>query len=435
MSASRICVGVVEISGLASGLVSGFRELGRDADLVLGYKHPFSYETFGNVSWVVRLWAKIGGYGTGADLGFLLNIARLILHRLVGWAVFFRCLPVYDVFIFTYGQGFTGGRLELLILKAFRKKVIYIYVGSDARPPYLDGGIVPLDVEMNAVRRIVRLARKKRRILGFQEKHADYVVNSPSSAQFHSRKFINWFSMGVPVAFSELNTSPLNQGRKVCRILHSPSNPVAKGTKFIQEAVDNLLEKGYEIELIQASGLPNAVVRELIASCDFVVDQVYSDSPMAVFAAEAASFSKAAVVAGYYAKDLCDLLLPEDVPPSLYVMPDELEAAIEKMISDRKFRDNLAKDAKDFVVRRWSRIEVARRYACLISGGAPESWYLSPSSLSYVGGWGISVDRISSIVSQIIKNYGVSALCLEHQPVLKEKLLQLTGRDSGGEDA
>ncbi|WP_156458595.1 glycosyltransferase [Ectopseudomonas composti] len=414
----------MEISGLASGLVRGFRALGRDADLVLGYRHPFDYETFGDVSRVARLWAKIGTLRT-ASKNFFLKVLWVLLHRIIGWIVFLRCLPAYDAFIFTFGQSFTGGKLELLLLKMLGKKVVFIYVGSDSRPPYLDGGAVPVAVAVGGVSRVVRMARKKFKMVRFQEKYADYVVNSPSSAQFHSRKFINWFSMGVPISCVETGGEPWKRSDDVIRILHSPSNSLLKGSDLIKAAIENLSKKGHRIELVLASGLPNSVVREMIEDCDFVVDQAYSDSPMAVFAAEAASFSKPAVVAGYYAQKICSVVSSEDMPPSLYVMPDELEAAIEKVISDSAFRQALGRKANEFITKRWSCMEVARRYSDLLAGKVPEDWYLYPSSLNYVGGWGASADRIKSVVSLIIENYGSEALLLDDQPILKAELCRL----------
>lgn len=414
----------MEVSGLASGLVTGFRALGRDADLVLGYRHPFGYETFGDVSRIARLWAEIGGLRATSEVLFF-KALWVLLHRVVGWMVFLRCLSAYDAFIFTFGHSFTGGRLELLLLRLLRKKVVFIYAGSDSRPPYLDGGSVPASLDSSGVARIVRMSRKKFRMVRFQEKYADYVVNSPSSAQFHSKKFINWFSMGVPVPFAASGCKPLKRSDGVIRILHSPSNPLAKGSDLIKAAVESLSKKGHRIELVLVSGLPNSVVRESIESCDFVVDQVYSDSPMAVFAAEAASFSKPAVVAGYYAQKICSVVSPENMPPSLYVMPDKLESAIEKMISSSEFRETLGRQANEFILKRWSCIEVAKRYSDLLAGNAPEAWYFYPSCLNYVGGWGVSADRIKSVVSQIIENYGAEALFLDDQPILRGELCQL----------
>lgn len=424
MCSSRVCVGVMEVSGLASGLVTGFRALGLHADLVLGYKHPFGYETFGGVSSVANLWARVGGLRS-ASKRFFLKAFWVLLHRVIGWFIFIRCIPSYDVFIFTFGQSFTGGKLELRLLRLLGKKVIFIYAGSDSRPPYLDGGVVPLDLDSGAVARIARMARKKFRMVRFQEKYADYVINSPSSAQFHSKKFINWFSMGVPVSSVGLECNSSRSSGGVIRILHSPSNPLAKGSDLISSAIESLSRKGYRVELILVSGQPNSVVRDLIKSCDFVVDQVYSDSPMAVFAAEAASLAKPAVVAGYYAKKISSVVPPEDMPPSLYVMPDELELAIERMISSPEFREALGRKAYEFISCRWSCIEVAKRYSSLLTGDVPEAWYFDPSALNYVGGWGISIQRIKFVVSQIIEKYGAEALCLDDQPILKGELCQL----------
>jgi hypothetical protein len=414
----------MEVSGLASGLVTGFRALGQPADLVLGYNHPFGYETFGGVSILVDLWARVGGVRSTSK-GIFRKVFWVFLHRIVGWIVFIRCLPSYSAFIFTFGQSFTGGRLEIRLLRLLGKKVVFIYAGSDSRPPYLDGVVVPVGLDSRGIARIVQVARKKFRMVRFQEKYANYVVNSPSSAQFHSKKFINWFSMGIPISPMELECRSAQSLRGVIRILHCPSNPLVKGSDNIKAAVESLLRKGLRVELLLVSGQPNSVIREMIKGCDFVVDQVYSDSPMAVFAAEAAGFSKPAVVAGYYAEKITSVVPFEDMPPSLYVMPDELESAIEKMICSPELRESLGRKAYEFIACRWSSVEVARRYSDLLDGNVPESWYFHPSDLNYVGGCGISIDRIKIVVSKIIERYGVEALFLDDQPILKGELCKL----------
>ena len=59
------------------------------------------------------------------------------------------------------------------------------------------------------------------------------------------------------------------------RVLHVPSkrNPPIKGTQFIDPVLRRLHDEG-AIEYVAPSGLPHAQLRELVRSCDVVVDQV-----------------------------------------------------------------------------------------------------------------------------------------------------------------
>lgn len=326
--------------------------------------------------------------------------------------------------------------MELRLFKLARKKVVFIYLGSDARPPYIDGGVMPLELDASAVDYIVSLANKTLKKICTQERYASYIVNSPASAQFQSRRFVNWFSIGVPlnVQRASVSVAQIDEDRAV-RILHSPSSVDAKGTLVIEKIVDGLRAKGYRIDFIKLAGVSNSVVHEQLMQCDFVVDQVYSDSPMAVFAAEAACFGKAAVVAGYFASFVSEFIHQEDVPPSLFILPDELSEAIERMIVDVRFREDLARRANKFVTERWAPEEVARRYLRLFDDDVPESWYCSPSSLSYLGGWGAPRTRIQNLASLISKRHGFSVFGLDDKPLLKSQLLQLSSEASEVKDA
>lgn len=427
----------MEIAGVASGLVAGLRSLGCRADLVLGYRHPFSYEVVEKPSLLNRLWSSLGAArARQSSRGLMRKIFFVVLHRLVGWVVFFKCLFTHDIFVFTYGQTFTGTLMELRLFKLARKKVVFIYLGSDARPPYIDGGVMPLELDASAVDYIVSLANKTQKKICTQERYASYIVNSPASAQFQSRRFVNWFSIGVPlnVQRASVSVAQIDEDRAV-RILHSPSSVDAKGTLVIEKIVGGLRAKGYRIDFIKLAGVSNSVVHEQLMQCDFVVDQVYSDSPMAVFAAEAACFGKAAVVAGYFASFVSEFIHQEDVPPSLFILPDELSEAIERMIVDVRFREDLARRANKFVTERWAPEEVARRYLRLFDDDVPESWYCSPSSLSYLGGWGAPRTRIQNLASLISKRHGFSVFGLDDKPLLKSQLLQLSSEASEVKDA
>nr|WP_314566427.1 hypothetical protein [uncultured Pseudomonas sp.] len=437
MSLYRVSVGVMEIAGIASGLVAGLRSLGCHADLVLGYRHPFSYAIVQEPSLLNRLWSTLGAArATNSSRSLLRKIFFVLLHRLVGWVVFFKCLLNYDIFVFIYGQTFTGTILELRLLKLAQKKIVFVYVGSDARPPYIDGGVMPHESNTFALDYIVSLGSKTLKMIKIQERYASYIVNSPASAQFQSGRFINWFSLGVPLNVQRSNAlvAQVVQDRAI-RILHSPSSLDAKGTLIIEKIVDGLRAKGHRIDFIKLTGVSNSVVHEKIMCCDFVVDQVYSDSPMAVFAAEAACFGKAAVVAGYFANFVSEFIHQEDVPPSLFVLPEELSDAIERMMVDVCFREDLARRANKFVNERWAPEEVARRYLRLFNDDVPESWYCSASSLSYMGGWGASEIRIQNLISLISKRHGFSVFGLDDKPLLKSQLLQLSNQKSEVKDA
>jgi glycosyltransferase involved in cell wall biosynthesis len=209
------------------------------------------------------------------------------------------------------------------------------------------------------------------------------------------------------------------------KILHAPSSKFSKGTADIVKAIENLRSKGYQIELAVLSGVPNSEVRAAIARCDFVVDQLYSDTPMAAFVSEAAAMGKVAIVGGYFQSDIKKYVAEEEVPPSVYVQPEEIEGAIEGLLNNPQRLLELSQEVRRFVETRWSSKAVATRYLRLINDDVPDEWWVDPQSIEYIGGCGVSKTHIAQTVAAIIETYGPSALGVDDKPKLRAHLVAL----------
>lgn len=59
--------------------------------------------------------------------------------------------------------------------------------------------------------------------------------------------------------------------------MHSPSDPGAKGTPLIREAVEKLKASGVDVTFVELVGVPNSKVIEEIKKADLVIDQMYAD--------------------------------------------------------------------------------------------------------------------------------------------------------------
>jgi hypothetical protein len=209
------------------------------------------------------------------------------------------------------------------------------------------------------------------------------------------------------------------------QILHSPTHPLAKGTPEIREAIHRVKERGYEVDYVEAVNLPNAEVLRKVAECDFVVDQIYSDTPLAGFATEAASLGKPAVVGGY-GLDTLKHYVPEGMyAPSRTCHPTVLEDAIEELVRDPDARMRLGKAAGAFVRDQWNVVKVAQRYIRLLARDIPAEWWTDPESIRYVYGGGLSRETASEVVGGLVRTRGVRALHLSHRPALEKAFLDL----------
>ncbi len=147
----------------------------------------------------VRIWRRIGRWRQSiARERVALKIVALTLHRLLGWVVLALALFRFDSFIFLFGQTITDTAIELRLLRLLRRRVIFIYVGSDVRPPYMDGTGSLADGAVPDPRSLAKMSRRIRARVAQHERFADYIVNAPATAQFNSRRYINWFEMGFP---------------------------------------------------------------------------------------------------------------------------------------------------------------------------------------------------------------------------------------------
>lgn len=422
----RVLIGPVEIAGIASGLAKGFCGLGVDARVLLSIPHPFAYQQATPNDWILQVWQRLGAARLAtARAQIARKIFFVVAHSFWRWVVLIRAVFQFDAFLFLFGETITNTHFELWLLRYLGKRVIFIYVGSDTRPPYMDGGRFPgtPEGELPTQALLKSLTVRLKRRIQLHERYADYLVNAPATAQFHQKPYINWFAMGLPKMISAHSDASRKPDGKV-RILHAPSNPLAKGSPQILEMIGRLQKKGHDIELIEIQGMPNEHVLEQLANCDFVVDQLYSDTPLAAFALEAAYFGKPAVVGGYFADQIKKYVLADDVPPSLFVHPDEFEAAVERLILDPMLRVELGERSQRFVSERWNISTVAKRYMALLNDEVPAHWWSDPREILYVEGSGLPRQRVQRLVASLLVD-GTGHLCVADKPLLEKALLDL----------
>lgn len=425
----RVLIGPVEIAGIAQGLVQGLRALSVGADLVLGSEHPFAYGGTEVDSIVVRAWRFSGTWCRRLPMRrWWLKIPLAILHLALGWVVLAWALSRYSDFVFIAGKSLTGTVVDLMLIQALRKRVVVIYVGSDSRPPYINGAW-PMESVAALARQTHRLKGKVART----ERWASACVNAPGTAHFHERPVVNWFALGCSRSLAQAEQprapTPPGDGSTARRVtlLHSPSVPMVKGTELIRAAVERLQRRGQSIDLVLMQGMRNDEVLEAIRRCDLVVDQMFSDTPMAGLALEAALLSKPTLVAGYFAPQAAQTLAGQPIPPTRFVHPGNFEHALGELVCDASAREALGAAAKRFVDTQWQSEQVARRMIRILQGDIPESWRFDPHTVRYLEGCGLHEDAARDRVRRLIAHAGPAALCLADKPALQQAFIDWAG--------
>ena len=307
---------------------------------------------------------------------------------------------------------------ELPLLKLFRRRVIYIFCGSDDRPTYLDGGLMERDASIDAC---IASVRAKKRMLRRIERYADVVITNPSHGLLHERPFVSFPIVGIPRVVAAEPAPPRPSGR--LKIIHAPSHPVAKGTAIVRATLDRLRQIGYDFDYEIVQGVSNQELRERLRTCDFVVDQVWGDTPMDGLVADAALFGKPAVIGGYGWEEFRRLLRDDTLPPSERCDPEELERAIVRLLTDADHRRSLGAEARRFVVERWQAATVAQRLIDLLEGSAPAEWMHDPAELRYVLGWGQPAERSRGLIRAVVDRGGTAALGLSDKPEAEQAVL------------
>lgn len=415
----RIYIGNKEIAGYFMHLKEGFSRIGIQADLwLLVGSHFYDVPT-----------PRLAGINQKLFQFYYKNkkshLLPITLPAIVGMAIihttiFLYSLIRYDVFILNSQPFFNF--IELAILRFFRKKIIVVFLGTESRPAYLSGNNIHskyTDADDSfRLKQCYQETKAQAKRIARIEKYADLIINHPPSALFHRKPFIAWLHIGFPNSFpSQLaNTSP--KFSRVVKILHAPSNPLAKGSNTIQEIITKLWAEGLPIEYLKLENVPNHEVIKELRKCDIVVDELYSDIPIGGLGTEAAFACKPVINGGYYSELIHSDYPNAVIPPARFCNPEQISMTIRDMVINKETRKQSAQELNQFVVLNWNSEQVAKRFLQLIEGTYPSEWMYDPGKIEYFKGYGIEKNKLRSFVRQYVMRYGKDALFLNDKPNL-----------------
>ena len=406
-----------------SRLEAGFTKLGVRSELVDAYPnrdYP-RHTTPGRLGRIVQF---LGKKRWNAPRSSVARLGWQVLQSLSLVGLLVHALWKFDVFIFAGGVSFLHG-LDLPLLRLFGKRVIVIFHGSECRPPYINGAYVGPHTALD-VSHCLRLTRRIRRWVVWVNAHTDVIVNHPYATHFNTTPVVNWLSVGHPYEIPA--TPPSNRVGTACVIVHAPTRPIPKGTPEIEAAIERLRARGHDITLVKVIGRPPRDVLAALAACDFVVDELYSDTPMAAFATEAASMGKPAVVGMHDVNGLQQTLAGEPLPPAHVCHPRRLEEAIERLVVDVDYRCELGAQAREYVRINFSLERVAARFLQLATGPVPTDWTFDPAALRYLHGWGLTESRLREVLTALVERGGLQVLGLADKPELEQAFSDLIHR-------
>jgi hypothetical protein len=426
----RIFLGVTEISGFYTGLYRGLQQQGCSAVYACNPWSTHSSVTREAVvreqAWPVRLFLFMGACDARVPKNRKLRkVVVRAVNLLTRLPLLIYALLTCRVFIFGFGKPFFH-HAELILLRLLGKKIIHVFHGSDNRPPYLDGTLV-LNGQPDVLGRLFRRTQKIRRNVKWIERWGHYCISLAQTAHHHARPVLDLLgSTGLSVNAPAADITPAKGPRRLL-VLHAPSNPVAKGTERIRGIIRKLQAKGHDFLYEEIIGRPQEDVLRKLAECSFVVDQCYADTPMAGFATEAAHFGKPAVVGGYAVDHARFVSAQNGLPVETYCRPEEMEAMMERLLTDEAFRLEAGRRAAWFVSEHWSVRGVAERFMRIVKGDIPGEWWFDPATLIYSEGCCLDEKDAAEAIRGYVEAWGPSALGLDHNPSLRGAMLAFAG--------
>ena len=423
----NILFGLHEISGALSSLASGFQSLGYKSEFLSIAQHRYSYDSFTAPSLLISIWRfSIEKRSQTLRTKLTKKIVYYLFNQFMNLILILRTIIKYDVINFSYGITFTNSELEMWLYRLFRVKTIFTFYGSDARPAYLSAKYsTPIETIDYKLVQTITMDQKKR-ILRI-EKYASSIISYLPQSHLQERSFLDLLLIGLPVNIPHSYQSGKKLSRRntdTIKILHSPSDMNIKGTAEIHKIIAKIRNKGFKIELISLNNVSHEQVLEEINNCDFIVDQMYSSTPMPFLVLEGAYFGKPSILGGYFCDQISKHYDAQDIPPSLYVHPSQMESAIELWVVDEKSRLKVGDAASSFARHNWNIKKVVERYINIVEGDIPLRWYVNPNDNMYDHA-GFPDSNLKILIHNMIDMYGIESLQLSDKSKLAAKFKQL----------
>jgi len=180
-----------------------------------------------------------------------------------------KYIAYYDIYHFHFGKSLLPRNMDLPLLKALNKKILFQFHGCDIRNKNM-----AIRHQINPCNNCMKTCNINKKFIKLSkiDKYANKIfVTTPDLIEYvPSGRYI-------PVAI-DLKEWQLNKQEEyrsfTTIIMHAPSNREIKGTEYIIHAVKKLKEEGFNVELKLVEKIPHNLVKEYYRQADIVVDQL-----------------------------------------------------------------------------------------------------------------------------------------------------------------
>lgn len=182
-----------------------------------------------------------------------------------------------------------------------------------------------------------------RRYLCAISRYIPFVATDCEMMEYVAPYFKEVFTFRQPVDLSRFHVVPPDLDRPPV-FLHVPTEPLVKGSEYIEKAVQRLKEEGLEFEYRSVRRLTQAEFYREMAACDVYVDELRCGSH-GVTAVEAMASGKPTIT--YIRPDLVEKY-PSDMP-LVNANPDTIYDVMRRLICEPRMRFELSMASRSYV--------------------------------------------------------------------------------------
>ncbi len=266
---------------------------------------------------------------------------------------FFSAWRNYDIFHFYFGKTLLPLYLDLPILRLSGKIIFMHYLGSDIRLYKLHSKINPyyklrksknLWDHFDLAKRI----RMRWQSLWFHLCFAEKNIYQDALTSIPKSKIVKdlWLSTTLDVPKSP----PVFKEKDRVLIIHAPTNPLTKGTKYVEQAISALKEEGLEFDFRIYHKVPHdEFIKVLIDEADIIVDQLLGGG-----------FGTLAMEGMCYGKPVCGYITDElrSAYPDLPIVQctvETLKDVLKDLILNAEKRKKIALEGWEFAKKHYDR--------------------------------------------------------------------------------
>jgi len=255
-------------------------------------------------------------------------------------------------------------------IKKKKKKLITIFIGSDAR--YFNAFVqefkvtqwsFPSDLVFGSPDYHLNLIRNA-------EKYSDLIYSVPDQAGLQLRPYRH---LQVPIRLSKLEFVE-SKNNNVPVIVHAPSIAHKKGSDIILSTLDRLRSEGISFELKFVQNMPHNQLIKLLSESDILVDEIVMHGP-GTLSFEAMA-SGCAVATKFHKRNTAFFK-----PPVWNIDYDNIYEQLKRLIVDVDLRKQLVKDGYNYVKKNNDSISVCNQILCDLD--TPDEYDYRPNFLRY----------------------------------------------------